>query len=91
MYVQGKKTTNYETRNSVAKKTEQVADKRTLSNIKKKNYEVLKVRINTSVHVQTDRFWFSLVFLEQKPVQTGLTRFFWFNSVFRIDSVFFWF
>jgi hypothetical protein len=36
MYVQGKKTTNYETRNSVAKKTEQVADKRTLSNIKKK-------------------------------------------------------
>jgi hypothetical protein len=32
--------------------------------------------------VQTDQFRFSLVFLEQKPVQTGLARFFWFGSVF---------
>jgi hypothetical protein len=34
MYVQGKKTTNYKTRNSVAKKTEHVADKITLSHVK---------------------------------------------------------
>jgi hypothetical protein len=44
--------------------------------------------------VQTDRFWFG--FLGQKPVQTGLARFFRFCSVFfilarffRFDSIFF--
>jgi hypothetical protein len=36
--------------------------------------------------VQTDRFWFG--FLEKKPVQTGLARFFQFGSVLaRFDSV----
>jgi len=48
---------------------------------------------------QTDRFWFSSVFLGQKPVQTGLALFFRFGPVlarfffrvflFRFGSLFF--
>jgi len=34
--------------------------------------------------VQTDRFRFGSVFLEQKQVQTGFARFFWFDSVFLV-------
>jgi hypothetical protein len=34
--------------------------------------------------VQTDRFRFGLVFLEQKPVQTGFAWFFRFGSVFPV-------
>jgi len=37
--------------------------------------------------IQTDRFWFG--FLEQKPVQTGLVRFFLFGSIFSVWFGFF--
>jgi hypothetical protein len=44
-------------------------------NLKKKHRNKPKL-------VQTDRFWFSSAFLEQKSVQTGLAWFFPFGSVF---------
>jgi hypothetical protein len=38
---------------------------------------------------QTDQFQFGSIFLGQKPVQTGLARFFRFGSVFSVLARFF--
>jgi hypothetical protein len=44
--------------------------------IKKSNQTEFKKKTESKL-IQTDRFWFSLVwFFGQKPVQTGLARFF---------------
>jgi hypothetical protein len=59
----------------------------------KKKINKLNFFLQKSKLVQTDWFLLGSVFLGQKPVQTGLVRFFWFDSVlawfFRFGSVFF--
>jgi len=54
---------------------------------KKKNNQTEIIKKKKPKPVQIDRFWFG--FLGQKPVQTGLTRFFQFGSIFWFGFVFF--
>jgi hypothetical protein len=50
---------------------------------------IFKKKIPKPKPVQTGRFRFGSVFLGQKPVQTGLDRFFQFGSVFSVWLGFF--